>query len=569
MERRIKILFDKVISPLQSAYVPGRLISDNISLTHEIIHTLKRKKKGDNYLALKLDMSKAFDRLEWSFITEVMKRMGFSEKWCSLIHQCISTTEISVLLNGSPCTPFHPTRGIRQGNPISPYLFIISMEAFSRAMVATEYSKKISVKNNFWGGSLKAKYFKNHKPLHAPKKADSTWSWKSISSEFEFIYKYNFWSLGNGENILIWQDKWVPSLNDPPSPDEAAVNIQDYKYVAELIDSTNKCWKKDIVYHLFNLEAAQKILAIRILLQSEDKLVWTRTKNGCFTVKYAYQDLYNLKYHNGADHPPVANTNLWKRIWILPLIPRIKLFLWKCAKDIISSKERLSRRFPQEEVKCKWCGCEMETTMYILLDHPFARDVWFGAGYIISDHEWVQPKQWTASWILNSDQNMIIKMAVISWQLWKDISCVFFSNKISTPNQLLHFINKFISDSKSEGYGLIFQNFAGTHLASACKYYQVASGPEQLECLEVLELLKLAIRWEFRRIAIEVDYQALVRAIQGEESDVPWESRGIVDDIKFLLLSFDLWSCKHTNRHANKYADSLAKHGRKEGISDT
>ncbi|XP_026416631.1 uncharacterized protein LOC113312079 [Papaver somniferum] len=199
-------------------------------------------------------------------------------------------------------------------------------------------------------------------------------------------------------------------------------------------------------------------------------------------------------------------------------------------------------------------------------------------------------------------------MAVISWKLWKDICCVVFSNKISTPNQLLHRINKFISDSKSVcmsnpqytrkalnikwlpppvdvvklntdesfchvtkkgGYGLIFQNFAGTHLASACKYYQVASGPKQLECLAVLESLKFAIRWKFKMIDIEVDYQALAREIQGEESDVPWESRGIVDDIKFLLPSFDLWSCKHTNRQANKCADSLAKHGIKEGISDT
>lgn len=89
-------------------------------------------------MGLKLDMSKAFDRVEWSFLRDILKDFGFSKHWYDLIHQCISTTSISIMLNGSSCKTYRPTRGLRKGDPLSPYLFILVMESFSRCLLHAE-----------------------------------------------------------------------------------------------------------------------------------------------------------------------------------------------------------------------------------------------------------------------------------------------------------------------------------------------------------------------------------------------------------------------------------------------
>ncbi|XP_026396933.1 uncharacterized protein LOC113291637 [Papaver somniferum] len=93
---------EKIISPMQAAYVPRRLISENVFLIQEMVHFMKKQSGRVGSFALKMDMSKAFDKLYWNFLLEVLEKFGFSDKWCHLIHQCISTTQVEVLLNGSP-----------------------------------------------------------------------------------------------------------------------------------------------------------------------------------------------------------------------------------------------------------------------------------------------------------------------------------------------------------------------------------------------------------------------------------------------------------------------------------
>ncbi|XP_026459958.1 uncharacterized protein LOC113360696 [Papaver somniferum] len=141
---RIKSYLKHLISPYQAAFVPGRDIHYNIIVAHEMIHTMKHKEGHSGTMVLKLDLSKAFDRIEWNFLLGVLKKFGFDAKFGGFIEQCMSTTTISVLLNGSPTQSFSPTIGIRQGDLLSPYLFILCMEFLSRLLLNVETNHLIS-----------------------------------------------------------------------------------------------------------------------------------------------------------------------------------------------------------------------------------------------------------------------------------------------------------------------------------------------------------------------------------------------------------------------------------------
>ncbi|XP_059450878.1 uncharacterized protein LOC132181647 [Corylus avellana] len=135
---RLKTLLPKIISPLQSAFVPSRNIQDNTILAHELLHSFKSKKGKGGFMFLHMDMEKAFDKMEWDFILSVMKKLGFHSSWINWIRLCISSSSFSILINGSPFGQFSPKRGLRQGDPLSPFLFILGTEVLSRLLFREE-----------------------------------------------------------------------------------------------------------------------------------------------------------------------------------------------------------------------------------------------------------------------------------------------------------------------------------------------------------------------------------------------------------------------------------------------
>ena len=98
---------------MQTAFLEGRRGTDNVIIAQELIYSLRKRKGRTGYMVIKVDLEKAYDRLEWSFIKMVLEHYGFPEMLINLTVSCVSTTTTAILFKGSKLDSFQPSRGIR------------------------------------------------------------------------------------------------------------------------------------------------------------------------------------------------------------------------------------------------------------------------------------------------------------------------------------------------------------------------------------------------------------------------------------------------------------------------
>ncbi|XP_028058886.1 uncharacterized protein LOC114262720 [Camellia sinensis] len=251
LTNRLKLVMPSIIGDSESAFLEGRNMLDGVLIANEVVDSWVKSKKAG--LIFKIDFEKAFDFINWNFLFSMLANFGFGEKWISWIQKCVSTARISIFVNGSPTKEFNPQKGLRQGDPLSPFLFNLDVEALNillQKAMDLRLLKGVSVGVNdevqliVISGSVLAEFacLLNRKsqnlpikylglPLGANPKRKKTWKPvvdklpEGIAKELDKIQASFLWGgpdLKRKIHLVKWSEgvgKWIPnpSLNTSSS----------------------------------------------------------------------------------------------------------------------------------------------------------------------------------------------------------------------------------------------------------------------------------------------------------------------------------------------------------------
>lgn len=202
---RIRPHLEEIIGPLQSSFIPKRGTCDNALIAQEIVHHMHKKKGKSSYIMFKIDFEKAYDCVDWQFLRLTLSEFGFPHHTINLIMSCVTQANLSVKWNNEGLERFAPIRGLRQGDPMSPYLFVLCMEKLALLIQEKIASNKwLPVKISRIGLSISHLFFADDCLLFT----------KATTSQARLVKEVlHSFCLASGMKVNIHKSRFLPSRN--------------------------------------------------------------------------------------------------------------------------------------------------------------------------------------------------------------------------------------------------------------------------------------------------------------------------------------------------------------------
>ncbi|XP_026378197.1 uncharacterized protein LOC113272598 [Papaver somniferum] len=365
---------------------------------------------------------------------------------------CVTSPTFPILLNGAPYGSFKSGRGLRQGYPLSPALFIICYQGLSLLMENLELNGLYSgYRINVQSSSISHLMFaddlfffgKNSDSIadHLKYMLDT---YASFSGQIiNFMKSSIHFSKGSGNNIRIWHDPWIPGI---PGfrPSKLSNSTVDVTRVSDLINHEDKSWNLELLSQVFPQDQVATILNIYIPLDTEieDKLIWLKTPSGVFFLKFVYKLLM--------DNTPTSSSEaefpcklFWKKIKIQP---KIQIFIWKVLHEGLAVYHNLSKFNNQITSACPLCNYEEETIFHLLFECQFSVAVLQESPILIEVLAGSSLRQIIQHWLLYTDQGIMLNLgSCILWNIRKMRNDLVFNNSQPSASQC---IQKALQDFK-------------------------------------------------------------------------------------------------------------------------
>ncbi|KAJ0907899.1 putative RNA-directed DNA polymerase [Helianthus annuus] len=424
LANRVKGVITSVVSNVQSAFLSNRNIVDGPLILNELVSWAKRSKK--TFFIFKADIEKAYDTISWKFLISVLTFMGFPAKWRNWVMGIFFSGRASVLVNGSPTGEFQYRRGLRQGDPLSPFLFVLAMEALHVMMtkaVNDGLFSGVQLPNN--GPYFSHMFFADDAIFMGQWDEGNL---KNLRRILRCFYLVSGLKVNQRKSYLYGVGKEEEEIQSLAyhircNPGCMGGLIWDWEWNRTPINEDEKS----------EMEALNTLLSQQAISDGDDKWRWKDEMDKGYTVRRIRQELSKF-----LDMNSTANGHEWNRI----APPKVNMFVWRALEGKIpTSLALMNRGVPVQNVFCAFCGNMEESA-----DHLLVR-------CIVADSVWQQIFTWVKAPVGFRPQNMEELMQSINglssstsirklihsiylvtlWKLWSlRNKIVFESSNIST-----------------------------------------------------------------------------------------------------------------------------------------
>lgn len=304
------------------------------------------------------------------------------------------------------------------------------IKGFNMALLGKQCWKLVNQPESLLARVLKAKYFPHSHFLQATRKGGDSYTWSGIWEAKEEIKKGLRWVVGDGKSIKMVGDRWIRAKEDYCVDMRQVVGEVSNSYVCEFFLENMKAWNIDKLNYHFCEEDVAAIVKTRIPQRyTVDRLAWTHSKDGRYTVKSGYFQW--CQHHLVEDN--IQQSRGWSVIWKLEIPHKTKVFLWRFCRNTLPVRIRLRSRGIQSPIICSMCTGEIEHLRHLFFECQFARSCWQHMGVSIDNWNIEDSSEWLLQKLSSGSKEELVTISTTLSGIWYRRNKHIFENKVMTP----------------------------------------------------------------------------------------------------------------------------------------